>query len=404
MDPTKPRKPLAMPTLSYAPTQPQPVAQPAAPSKLAAQPPTGYVNQTQINPAADLRSQQISPTGGAYAAKADDYGLAAADSLGTGKVATSDYSKLQSMIDRITGSVGSAPGYAPSADTNALRQSYLDSIKGLQGPDRSKLASDAFSLMREESEPGFQEALRSVNRSSAAMGRQGAGMTTNDLGTVAQRREEALARAQKGLAGEAAGLTLDDRLKVASGTGEGYDRIANQDLSSTVARQNAWGGGMDALTRGLDYQFDLEGLKRGEGESDRAYGLNRSGSFAGLSDRAFDQGSRRRDEFRDERDYQTDANQRGIDNAVKQTELEDYLLNSEFGRNSDELDQTYRLGYNNNPDATYRDVAGHESDQAEAGYEGAGDLLSEFLAQQAGRPKVARRPSAPILPNWEEDQ
>lgn len=358
------------------------VAQPTAPKSTSTQP---YVAQTSINPAADLRSQQFLPTGGAYAGQADNYGLQAAQSLGTGQVAQSDYGKLQGLIDRITGSIGSSPGYAPSADTNALRQKYLDSINGLQGPDRNQLASDAFALMREESEPGFQSALRDVNRSAAAMGRQGAGMTTNDLGTVAQRREEALARAQKGLSLDAAGQTLDDRFRIASGVGEGYDRIANQDLSSSVAAQNRWGGGMDALEKALGYQFDLEGLRRKEGESDRSYGLDRAGAFSGLAGQASGEGRAMRNEYRGERDYQTDASQRGIDNAVKQRLMEDDLLGSEFDRNQREQSQLFNQGYsgyqsaqNELANAAERNDAG-----ADSAFGGIGSLLEEYLKGSA---------------------
>lgn len=358
------------------------VAQPTAPKSTSTQP---YVAQTSINPAADLRSQQFLPTGGAYAGQADNYGLQAASALGTGQVAQSDYGKLQSLIDQIT-AAGGQGGYSPvSKDSNALREKYIASINGLEGPDRGKLASDQFALMTEQGDPAFQEQLRAVNRSSAAMGRQGAGMTTNDLGTVAQRRNEALSQAQRALALEAAGLTLNDKLAITGATGEGYDRIGAADRATNAIAGSSRFAGLGALNAALGAQFDLERLKRGEGESDRSYGLDRAGAFSGLAGQAFGQGSSMRNEYRGERDYQTDASQRGIDNAVRQRTLEEDLLGSEFDRSQREQSQLFNQGYSGYLPAQQglENAAARNDAGAESAFGGIGSLLEEYLKGQA---------------------
>lgn len=80
------------------------------------------------------------------------------------------------------------------------------------GPNRQELASRALSRFEEETEPAFQQRLRGVGQRAAALGRVGSGLTTSDLGTVTQRREEDLARVRSGLADQAAGQELGDRI------------------------------------------------------------------------------------------------------------------------------------------------------------------------------------------------
>lgn len=78
-------------------------------------------------------------------------------------------------------------------------------------PSRSALAQQTFDLIREQGEAGFQADIRKVGQSAAKFGRIGAGMTTSDLGDVAQRRNEFLGRAQRDLALRTAGEEFADR-------------------------------------------------------------------------------------------------------------------------------------------------------------------------------------------------
>lgn len=364
------------------------VASPTAPQSTSTAAANPAVASSTINPAADLRSQQFLPQGGAgaYAAQGDNYGLQAASALGTGQVAQSDYGKLQGLIDRLASGAGGGGGsFGGSGDTNALRQKYLDSINGLEGPNREELAAKQFALLQEQGEPAFQEQLRQVGQRAAAFGRTGAGMTTNDLGTVAQRRNEALSQAARGLSYDAAGQSLADKLAISGATGEGYDRIGRVDLNADIARSNSGLAGLGVLERALGAQFDLEGLKRREGESDRSYGLDRAGAFSGLSGQAFGQGQGLRNEYRGERDYQTDASQRGIDNAVKQRFMEDDLLGSEFDRNQREQSQLFNQGYSGYLPAQNALEGAADRDQASADstFGDIGSMLEEYMRGQA---------------------
>lgn len=425
------------------------------------QPQSGPASISQINPADDLRSKQIAPgndprlaTAGRQAdqaasslsswsgytpataqtantATSDGYRNQAASALGSGYVAPTNLSASQSLLNRAAGAGGvGGGGVSYGADTTGLRSQLAAHLGGLGNlPDRGTLAAKAFDLMLQESNPQHEADLRNVGRKTAALGRIGSGMATADLGTVQQRREEALMRTREALANEAAGQTLNDRLGVAGALQSGFGALSGTDQETArIGLQ-----GQELGLRGAGFlqglardQFDLDRNARLEGESDRAYGLDRSRAFSGLSDQAFGQGrdlrnearldedrgfdreqaglsARRgifgdlsqresqlygqgqgyRDELRGERDYQTDAAQRGIDNATRQRLLEDQLLNSEWGRTMDETDLLGRLGYGGYDSlmGQYGEGADRAYQQGDQAWGGVGDLLGEILAK-----------------------
>lgn len=154
---------------------------------------------------------------------------------------------------------GQSGGFSYGGDTGQVRAMGLDQLKNVLNttPDRATLSSSAFQRMLDESNPAFEQELRSTNQRNAAMGRRGSGLATQDLGTVQQRREEALMRERGRLADEAAGLSLADaqaKLGAAQGFGEslaGQDTAAGSLNLGYLQANNAERGAAFDRTRAL---------------------------------------------------------------------------------------------------------------------------------------------------------
>jgi len=449
---------------------PNPMVLPPAPPST-----SSGMSITRVDPATDLRGTQISPapsarqttaqqqtdtaasrvagfsgftpfravstTGSPYVQQAQSYGQQAAQSLGSGQIAPTNLSGVRqglNLAGTLAGFQSGNPGLAYGADTQGVRSGLAAALAKLQGPDRQSLVARAFQRLREESEPGFQQELRQVGQKAAALGRLGAGMTTSDLGDVAQRRNEFLGRRMAELSDDAASQELADRLGVAGAYQGGFGTLAGADQAQAdfgLAGAN-FGLQRAGFARSLaGDELDLARFSRQEGESDRAYGLQRGGFLSGLADQAFRHGQGLRGEERDERDslfrfeqggldanqrildqlggreadlygqerglrdelrgersYQAGQSQLGIDNAVRQRMLEEQLLSGSFGRAYDTAGLYDRLGYGGLPGyagelGSQADRASAEADQA---YGGATDVLGEYLLR--GSPSTGMTP------------
>lgn len=205
---------------------------------------------------------------------------------------------------------------ATSGAANQARTMALTDLQGLGGPDRGKLAADAFETIEARGQPQFQKDLQNVGRKAAALGRLGAGMTTSELGDVMTTRQRDLDLTKRELATDAAGRTLDDKLGV-----------------------------YDARLRGSG-QFTQEDLGRGGFELDRAQ-LNRGigSDYADFADRQFDRDFTERQELRGERDFQNNMSREAFDQMVRQRQLEEMLLSGEWGRDMGYLQTLIGSGY-----------------------------------------------------------
>lgn len=159
----------------------------------------------------------------------------------------------------------------PGDNAIPLSRLIAGQLGELQGPDRGQLAAQTFNLLREQTEPAYQQALQGVGRRAATLGRIGSGVTTTELGDVTLQREKALAQAQQGLSLQAAGQTLQDRLQTLGG-------------------------------------------------------------ILGAQGQLFGQQSALRGELRGERGYQAGLEQQGFQNMLAQYGLEDQLAGSDFAR------------------------------------------------------------------------
>ena len=98
-----------------------------------------------------------------------------------------------------------------------------------------------------------------------------------------------------------------------------------------------------------------------------------------------------RNEARTERDYQVGQDQRAIDNAVRQRQLEDQYFNSDT-RYADTL---FGNGYSQNPYSAFANSGNQAAGQASDAWGAAGDLFSNWAKSRATRPTTA-----PGRPNY----
>jgi hypothetical protein len=189
---------------------------------------------------------------------------------------------------------GFATGSGPLGSLNQLVQGA--SQKVATGPDRQALASRAFERLGAETAPRFQQELRGVGQRAAALGRVGAGLTTSDLGTVQQRREEFLGRAREGLSDRAAGQELGDRIAslnaLLGSRGQTFNQLFSQEQARLGAQQQQQGfqfGQQRAGVQDAVQQFLLQ-----QGEQQRGFqnelalaGLNLQGLPAFTQNQSF---------------------------------------------------------------------------------------------------------------------
>ena len=143
------------------------------------------------------------------------------------------------------GGGGGASGVNFGADVGDARALSIQGLKdSYSSPDRGQLAADAFQLMRELTEPAYQMAQRDVAKKAGALGRVGAGMTTNELGDIYTLRERSLDQTGRDMALQAAGQTLNDQLaRISAGQGLassfGNLDIGAAQVGNAAAAQNA---------------------------------------------------------------------------------------------------------------------------------------------------------------------
>lgn len=139
---------------------------------------------------------------------------------------------------------GQTGGFGYSGDTQGLRsttQQQLDKTLN-NTPDRAQLASDAYNLLLERSQPQEFAQDRGYAQKQAALGRAGSGMFNSGLADIATQRETTRDQARRDLANNAAGLSLQDqmdKLNAARGVTSdfsGYDTAAG---SLNLGYQNA---------------------------------------------------------------------------------------------------------------------------------------------------------------------
>lgn len=425
--------------------------------------PTAGVDQTQIDPTNDLRSKQITPgydprlataggqadkaagavsnwggytpfqgvgTNDGYTSGAAGYTQQAARAGNTGPIAGTNLGAARGYLSSAASAAGGGgvSGGAPiqagqlgagqtisyggpssiayGGDTTALRSGLTSQLQGLgTAPDRSALAAQAFQLQQDQQAPAREQAFRQVGQKAAALGRVGAGMTTNDLTGLEQDYTKQDNLTKRDLALNAAQQTLNDRLNVVGATQSGFGALSGADTTQAgfgadaasrrmaadqanndeTYRRGALniGNNLDAARFNSDNQFrtssansdaafqranlmrgiagdeaGFAGTTRRDAESDRAYGLDRGRFLSGLSDQTFGQGQGLRNEARGERS--------------DRTALETSDLNAKrgiFGDLADREGQIFNQGKSNRDE--FRGERDFQSGQAQQGIDNA---------------------------------
>lgn len=184
---------------------------------------------------------------------------------------------------------GQTGGFSYGGDTMGLRSTTQDQLnKTLNNtPDRAQLASDAYNLLLERSQPQEFAQDRGYAQKQAALGRAGSGMVNSGLADIATQRELTRDQARRDLANNAAGLFLQDQMDklnaargvtsdfsgydtAAGGLNLGYQNANNAERGAAFDRARA--SGLDTFNQnmGLSSQSaNLAGITRGDALTER---------------------------------------------------------------------------------------------------------------------------------------
>lgn len=358
----------------------------------------------QINPVTDPR------LAGAESATDTARGRYTGFNEGTYGPITANTSKSEGVYDTLlklaqSGGGGAAygGGFAmPAALSGDIGR--LTSEIGGGGPDRAKLASDAYNLFLERSAPQDEQLQRSIGQRAAALGRVGSGVTTNELGDLGLSIERTRDQARRELANTAAGQTLSDRLQALNALrGVAGDYASSAGGAARSAQQAEEDKFNRLLTLGRDiYGRESDVYGRGVGERDFAVGREgelygrRRGEFGDLAteeNRIADQGRINREELRGERGYQAGLERESIARRGAQRQAEEDALDAAERRRLAEAQLLGGAGGQAPVDL----LAGVGGARAGAGAEaigGAADYLSNLLLRR----QMGRRPTQPLVP------
>jgi hypothetical protein len=372
---------------AIAPTGTSSVTAPTAQPLPSTTPPAASGLLTPVDPASNLRGQQINPITSPQLGQTNTLLQGVAQNLG-GMVtqppqfqdeilqnirgATPEFRPI-SRTDFESRDVGFDPiaagTFQGSPEEQRARALSAMNLEGLQNlPDRAQLALEAFNLFREQGEPGFQRSLQDVGRNAAAFGRTNAGMTTNELTDVVSQRERDLDLMRRGLINQASGLTIQDQMdRLNAGLGAGgefqrrnladqgfqqglrqesrLDRNTGLDVASSNANRALQALGLQSQENlgigGLETQRGIAGSNAALGQAGALAGLGQQGfgqnlaalnALGGLSNLQFGQGLTERNELRGERGFQDQLSQTGINNALQEALLSEQLGQGGFNR------------------------------------------------------------------------
>jgi len=268
------------------------------------------------------------------------------------------YNPSSGLTNAIAG-IRSASQYRPSGATQGFTGMMQRAAGTLfDAPNRGQLAADAFSLMRERSQPGFEQALRGVGQRAAALGRVGAGMTTSELGDVTLQREKALGQEQRQLANEAAGLEMQDRLSRMGAVSGAQGQLAGQGLQATQL-------GLQGATSAAGLQQAIDQMRYNADVGNRNFAAGERGYQYGLS-----------------RDAQQDR--------INERLIQEQLQQGQHGREMDKTRLGAQLGWSQNP-APYEQYGGAYGSQNAMNTQNSAADLAQYYAQMRAR----NAPTAP---------
>lgn len=270
----------------------------------------------------------------------------------------------------------------PSSDSNFQNYTsgYNNALNNISnGPNRTQMALTALQDFDTAGQPQLEAGYRRVGQKAAALGRLGAGMTTNDLTGLSATYQRDRSLAARGLARDVAEGDINDRFRTA-------DLYGN-------ARGQQYGFGQDQR----NYLTDLASGNYGRANNERNYTTgvdqyNQGAAFdrqrasndyqSQYADQLFGQNRANANDLRGERDFQTGRSDKAQQDAINQKMMEDALLNSSFGRASSRLN----AGSAGNPSGAYQDAANQMSGDASQLMAAGGGLLTQGNTRQPAQP------------------
>lgn len=191
------------------------------------------------------------------------------------------------------------------------------------GPNRTALAQQALRDFDIEGLPQLEQGYRRVGQRAAALGRLGAGMTTNDLTGLSATYQRDRGLMARGLARDVAEGDINDRFRRV----DALSGLRGQEEGIQSGRRGE-------MRQDRGYQTDVDRFN-----SDALFDRQRAGNdySADYQDRLYGQERGLRDELRGERGYQTDRSDKALEDSIRQRVLEESLLDSGFGRAQDRL-------------------------------------------------------------------
>lgn len=410
-----PSNPLAIPQATDIPSTPTGGSAPPTLPGTVSDPFTGAQN---------LLREQIDPS---FTPQYDDRAareIEAARVKDEGPLAGTDVAEVNRLLGGAEGAVNGSTlntgNFTASGDADRARQMLMDSLGSVMGgPDRGKLAADALALEQERTNPLYEQELRRVGQRASALGRVGAGMTTNDLTDVFSQRQRDLDILKRSLANDAAGQTMADNLSRFGAVSGAAGQLRGEDLAGSnfnfgvdQARAANGLGRASALGSIANQRFGVAQAGRADAESDRAYrtalgstnaglALNRASAFQGLDANRFSREAAQRDELRGERSYQAGQNQQAFNNTNTRAQVEDALTNSAAGRDSDLM--RILLGAMGDPNALTNTLLNSSTQQGANAGQGSSDamnLLMQYFASQRANGGAPTTGNAPFPTSW----
>lgn len=327
---------------------------------------------TQINPNDTLRTQQFLP--GSTQNPYDQQAIAALNAV----QGANTQNPYDAQAAGMYGGANMPTEFSPMVGES--RDMIMNRLRELSGPDRTQLAQEAYDIFRQQSEPGYQQDLRGVGQKAAALGRVGAGMTTNDLTGVLGQREQQQNLLKRSLINDAGQQTLQDRINTLNATMGGSSTLEGQDFGRQSAAAN--------LAMGKAAGF--AGL--GQNQYNREYnnsqlGMQKAGFLQGMGSEEFNRGQQNYNQNANERAYQDYLARTALEDRVRQQEMQQQQAQQEWQNQYQANALAATLAAQQN--TGYPSIAQPQGDSFAAGQQaGAGTPTYQGSAQSFYEPSV----------------
>ncbi len=307
------------------------------------------------------------------------------------------------------GRIGAGQTTSELNDVFTTRQRDLDLVRqGLSTQSAGQEISDRFNTLgasqgvsgqlfgQDIGEAGFQSGLR-----GEARGERGffAGQAGDEANRSLQRAGQfsQLGGQESGLAGQEFGARFGER---------GFQSGQDQRIADNSARQSGLFSGL----QGQEFRQG-QGL-RNEARDERFAGQNFDfrnlgaqqdvlGQLSGIEGQQVGRERGDRNELRGERGFQTGLDQQNIQNQVQRQQLEEALLNGQFGRDFDQNRFLAGIGFGGNSVGNFGNQAGQFAqsfgNQANASNQAAAAAARAFAQRRGGQPPPPD-PRTPQLP------